>query len=84
MDLIDVIWNSSQDVKIRDVRVDIDRMQAERDLGGWDACKLSAENAELKLRLCLLVRLLIGKGIISAQEYAALIAEAQPGTDERS
>jgi hypothetical protein len=32
----------------------------------------------LKLRLGLLVRLLIDKGLITAEEYAALIAEARP------
>ncbi len=84
MDLLDVLWNSSQDVKIRDVRTDIDRMKVERDLSGWDARELVAENAELKLRLSLLVRLLISKGIINAQEYAALITEAQPRKDDRS
>ena len=84
MDLLDVLWNSSQDVKIRDVRTDIDRMKVERDLSGWDARELAAENAELKLRLGLLVRLLISKGIINAQEYAALITEAQPRKDDRS
>ena len=46
--------------------------------------ELAAENAELKLRLGLLVRLLISKGIINAQEYAALITEAQPRKDDRS
>ncbi len=84
MDLIDLLWNSSQDLKIRDVREDIDRMKVERDLSGWDTRDLAAENAELKVRLGLLVRLLISKGIITAQEYVALISEAQPRTDDRS
>ena len=84
MDLFDLLWNASQEVRLRDVRVDIDRMKVERDLSGWDARELAAENAELKLRLGLLVRLLISKGIISAQEYAALITEAQPQKDDRS
>jgi hypothetical protein len=41
---------------------------------------LAAENLELKLRLGLLVRLLISKGVFTAQEYAALIAEAHAKT----
>jgi hypothetical protein len=42
--------------------------------------ELAEENLELKLRLGLLVRLLITKGVISAQEFATLIAEARPGS----
>jgi hypothetical protein len=78
MDFLDLLWNSSQDVRLNDIREDIDRMKVEGDLKGWDARELAVENAKLKLRLGLLVRLLISKGIINAQEYAALIAEAQP------
>ena len=40
--------------------------------------ELAEENVELKLRLGLLVRLLISKGVISAEEYASLIAGARP------
>jgi hypothetical protein len=36
------------------------------------------ENMEPKLRLGLLVRLLISNGIISAEEFAGLIAESRP------
>ena len=71
-------------MRLRNVRDDIDRMKVERDISGWDARELATENAELKLRLGLLVRLLISKGIINAQENAALITEAQPQKDDRS
>lgn len=40
--------------------------------------ELREENLQLKLRLGLLVRLLILKGVISAEEYAKLIADFQP------
>lgn len=40
--------------------------------------RLAEENLELKLRLGLLVRLLISKGIISAEEFATLIADSRP------
>jgi len=52
-------------------------------LAGGDVQKvkeLAGENLELKLRLGLLVRLLISKGLITAQEYAELVAEARPRT----
>ena len=84
MDFLDLLWNSSQEVRLQAVREDIDRMKVDGDLRGWDARELATENAELKLRLGLLVRLLISKGIITAREYAALIAETQPRKDEQS
>jgi hypothetical protein len=78
MDILDLLWDVSQERQIRDVRGQLDQLQIERDLAGWDVRSLAAENVELRLRLGLLVRLLISKGVITAQEYAALIAEAQP------
>lgn len=77
MDLIDLLWNSSQESRLQDLRGHVDRIRTERDAAGWDIRKLMEENAELKLRLALLVRLLITKQVITAQEYAALIAESQ-------
>ena len=39
---------------------------------------LADQNFELKLRLGLLVRLLISKGVITAAEYATLISNCRP------
>jgi hypothetical protein len=81
MDILDLLWNVSQEHQISEVRQQIERLQLQRDLGGWDVRRvkeLAEENVELKLRLGLLVRLLIAKGVFSAEEYAALIAEARP------
>ncbi|MCX7421282.1 MAG: hypothetical protein NT013_17310 [Planctomycetia bacterium] len=42
----------------------------------WDlqnVKELAEENLELKLRLAMLVRLLISKGVISAEEYSSTI-----------
>lgn len=42
----------------------------------WDlqnVKELAEENLELKLRLAMLVRLLISKGVITAEEYASTI-----------
>lgn len=82
MDIGDLIWNSVQDGNLSDVKERVDQLQRERDAHGWSTEALSVENAELKLRLGLLVRLLINKGLITAHEYAALIAETQAKTDD--
>jgi hypothetical protein len=57
-------------------------VRLDHDLAGGeprDLKNLAEENLELKLRLGLLVRLLITKGVITASEFAALIAGAHPG-----
>jgi hypothetical protein len=84
VDLIDLIWNASQERRLGDFRTEVERMRVDRDLAGWDLRKvrdLAEENDELKLRLGLLVRLLIGKGIISAEENATMIAETRPAPE---
>ena len=77
MDLFDFLWNVSQERQLGELREQLDRVRLEHDLAGGDrkAKELAEENVELKLRLGLLVRLLISKGVITAQEYAALIAQ---------
>ena len=81
MDLIDLFWNWSQEAQIRDVRREVDRLDLDRANARDAAERLIEENATLRLRLGLLVRLLISKGVITAQEYAALIADAGEGPD---
>jgi hypothetical protein len=83
MDLFDLLWNVSQERQIAELRGHLDRLRLEQDLAGGSSApgqvkELARENLELKLRLGLLVRLLISKGVITAEEYAALIAEARP------
>jgi hypothetical protein len=81
MDLLDFLWNVSQERQLADLRGRLDRERLDRDLeatGPAGARALAAEHLELKVRHGLLVRLLIAKGVITAQEYAALIAEARP------
>ena len=83
MELLDFLWNVHQERQIDDLRKGLDRVRLEHDLANWDQPTikdLAAENLELKLRLGLLVRLLISKGVLTAQEYAALIAEAHAKT----
>jgi len=80
MELFDFLWNVSQERQLEELRGRLDQVRLEHDLAGGDRKmkELAAENLELKLRLGLLVRLLISKGVITAQEYAALIAESRP------
>jgi hypothetical protein len=81
MDVFDLLWNVSQERQLSELRGRLDQVRLEHDLAAGEGLKpkdLAAENLELKLRLGLLVRLLISKGVITAQEYAALIAEAHP------
>jgi hypothetical protein len=83
MDPLDFLWNISQERQIDELRVRVDRERLQRDSVGWDLAtvkQLAEENLELKLRLGLLLRLLISKGVITAQEYAAMIAEARPAS----
>ena len=70
----------SQERQLEELRGRLDQVRLEHDLAGGDRKmkELADENLELKLRLGLLVRLLISKDAITAQEYAALIAESRP------
>ena len=80
MDAFDFLWNVSQEHQLEDLRGQFDRLRLETDLAGGDVRKLkelAEENLELKLRLGLLVRLLVSKGVITAQEFAGLIAETR-------
>jgi len=81
MSFYDFLWNLDQHYQIRELRGRLDQIRLEHDLSAEDPRKLHTlveENLELKLRLGLLVRLLISKGVITAQEYAALITEVRP------
>jgi len=83
MDL-DFLWILDQELhqerQLQELRGRLDQVRLEHDLTGGNRQlkELAEENLELKLRLALLVRLLIGKGLITAQEYADLLAAAQP------
>jgi hypothetical protein len=81
MDLLDLLWNAGQQSQINSIHEHVAHLRIERDLMNWDLRKvreLADENLELKLRLGMLVRLLIAKGVITAEEYAGLINLARP------
>jgi hypothetical protein len=65
-DLLDFLWNLSQERQLRELRNRLDQTRLEHDLAGGDRkmLELATENMELKQRLGLLVRLLISKGVL--------------------
>jgi len=67
-----------QEREIGELRQKLDRLQLEHDTAGWQGRTTVEENLELKLRLSLLVRLLIAKGVFTAEEFAGLLAAARP------
>ena len=78
MDLFTILHEAD----IRQLRADLKHLQ-EKELGAWDPRQfkeLAEENLDLKLRVGLLVRLLIAKGIFSAEDYASLLAAARSHT----
>ena len=74
MDIIDLFWNLSQDNAISDLK-------ASHTLAtGRDAAlinRLQNENHELRIRVGLLIRLLIERGIFSADDFSTLLNETQ-------
>ena len=80
MEFLDSLWNMNQDFLIDDLRLQSERNRLERDLMAGELAsmkQLAEENLELKLRLGLLLRLLIAKGFLTAEEFAAMIADAR-------
>jgi hypothetical protein len=76
-----LLGDIGQQMDLNEVREQLERLRAERDLAEWDLSKvreLADELDELELRHGLLVRLLVSKGLITAEEYASLIAAARP------
>jgi uncharacterized protein CbrC (UPF0167 family) len=75
-----LLGDLGQQMDIEDVRGELDRLRAEHDRTDWDAVKVrevAEELLELQVRHGLLVRLLIRKGLITAEEYAGLISAAR-------
>ena len=78
MDFFDIL----QQRDINDLRADLERLRRQTDHAGWDTRKvkeLAEEHLELKLRVGLLVRLLVAKGVFTAEEFAGLLAQARTG-----
>lgn len=81
MDFSNIFNDLLQDVRTAELRESVKQLEAERMLDDGDrrtTKDLAEENKELKLRLGLLIRLLVQKNVITAEEYAAQLAEARP------
>jgi hypothetical protein len=66
MDIFDILWNLSQDEKI----VDLDTSQSKtkvRTSAQFE--RLQEENRQLKIRIGVLIRLLIERGVFSAEDF---------------
>jgi hypothetical protein len=75
-----LLGDIGQQLDINELQEQVDRMRTERDLEGFGSPKppqLAEDLLQLQVRLGVLVRLLIEKGVISAEEYAKLIAVGQ-------
>jgi hypothetical protein len=74
MGLIDLFWNLSQDDALSSLE------EAVVEASGRDAAiiqRLQQENRELQIRVGVLIRLLIERGVFKADDYAALVNEAK-------
>jgi hypothetical protein len=70
-----------QNLQFHDLQTDVAAIRRELDRSAWDerqTRELAERVLELHLRLGMLVRLLIAKGMIGAEEYASLIAASRP------
>lgn len=62
---------------LNELRKQVDQIQHAKNMEDWKLGQAGAENLELKLWLNALIRLLIKKGLITAEELASSIAEAR-------
>jgi hypothetical protein len=81
MDFIDLWWNTSQQAAIRELRSGLGQAQ----LSTRNAIArqteiirlLEEENDELRVRLGVLIRLLIQKGVLATEEFASAVSAAK-------
>ena len=76
-----LLGDLGQQLDINEMQEHVERMRNERDLAKWDLPKIKEvadELLDLELQHSLLVRLLIKKSVITAEEFASSIAAARP------
>jgi DNA-binding MurR/RpiR family transcriptional regulator len=81
-----LLGSAGNRLDIEELQEQVDRMRAERDIESYGVPKnkeLAEELLQLQVRLGVLVRLLIEKGVITAEEYARLIAVGQSKEERR-
>ena len=74
MDIFDIIWNVVQDEKIAEVD------SAHRKTRGTTTThiqRLEAENHQLKIRIGVLLRMLIERGVFSAEDFHAAVTDTK-------
>ena len=74
MDLFNTFWNIEQERKLNQLRRKSAKIAMDLEFDGPIPMKikeLSEENLQLKFRLGVLIRLLISKGLITAEEYTS-------------
>jgi hypothetical protein len=74
MDIFDTFWNIEQDRKLNQLRRKFGKIAMDLEFDGPIPMKiqeLAEENHQLKFRLGVLIRLLISKGLITAEEYTS-------------
>ena len=77
MDLIDLFWNLSQSDAIKQLE---EAHTAGSRVTGQNAVSLRAlekENYELKIRIGVLIRVLIEKGVFTADEFSRVVVDTQ-------
>jgi hypothetical protein len=74
MDLIDALWNYSQDKAIEEMH---GLHTKENSRSAARLQRLEAENHELRIRIGVLIRLLIERGVFSAEDFAASVKDIQ-------
>ena len=71
-----------QNLEIEELQKRIDQIRDEKTPAAWTQKKqieaLQVETHELKLRLVVLIKLLVSKNLLTAQEIASMIATLEP------
>jgi hypothetical protein len=75
-----LLGDLGQQLDIEELREHVEQIKSKHESTTWDVHKIKEvahDLIELQLRHGLLVRLLIAKGLVSAEEYAGLISAAR-------
>ena len=74
MNLLDLFWNFNQDNRLLELKKEsVDTQERLEET----ITLLAEENRELHIRVSVLIRLLIEKGVLQASEYATLLKDAE-------
>jgi hypothetical protein len=74
MDIIDLFWNYSQD---RDLAELVDSQTKMAGRHSANIQRLQQENHELRIRIGVLIRMLIERGVFSADDFANLVNQTK-------